>query len=232
MTPDVALLAGGLATRLGSVAQDTPKSLLSLAGQPFIGHQLSLLAAQGVARVLVCAGHLGEAIRARVADGAEWGLRVDYAFDGPQPLGTGGALKKALPLLSDPFCVLYGDSYLCAPLAPAWAALEASPRSDALMTVFRNEGRWDQSNVRFEDGRLLAYEKSRPDPAMRHIDYGLGVFRHRAFANEAGPRFDLAGLYGKLQAGGRLAALEVTERFYEIGSLAGLEETRRFLEGR
>lgn len=231
MSADVALLAGGLATRLGPLTRSTPKSLLDVAGRPFIEQQLRLFAAQGIARALVCAGHLGEAIQARIGDGAGLGIRVDYAFDGPRPLGTGGALKQALPQLSDPFYVVYGDSYLCEPMAPALAALQADPAADAVMTVYANEDRWDASNVRFKDGRIEAYDKSGREPGMRHIDYGLGVFRHRPLADEPAAAFDLAGLYARLLAQGRLKAHLAHERFYEIGSQAGLEETRRFLEG-
>lgn len=228
----VAILAGGLATRLRPLTETVPKALLDVGGEPFIAHQLRLLRANGIERVVVCAGYLGELIEAAVGDGAALGLRVAYAFDGPTLLGTAGALKRALPLLGEACFVLYGDSYLPCDYRAVQAAFEASGRL-ALMTVFRNDGRWDASNVEFVDGRLLAYDKRAPAPRMRHIDYGLGLFRRAAFdLVPAGEPSDLAVLYRRLLARGELAGHEVARRFYEIGSPAGLEETRRYLAGR
>lgn len=225
--PAVAILAGGLATRLGSLTEKTPKSLLQVAGQPFIHHQLQLLARLGVQDVVLCLGHLGERVQAFCGDGSAFGLKLSYSFDGPTLLGTGGALKQALPLLSDPFFVLYGDSYLDLALQPV---LDAYLRQGqpALMTVFKNDGRYDQSNVRFEGGRILGYAKGAPDAAQHHIDYGLGLLAKGALAQEP-PAFDLAAFYGKLVRTGQLAGYEVQQRFYEIGSAQGLAETDALL---
>jgi NDP-sugar pyrophosphorylase family protein len=228
----VAVLAGGMATRLGPLTRQTPKSLLNVAGRPFIDHQLRGLRRQGVRRVVVCLGHLGEMIVAVIGDGSQFGLEVVYSFDGPALRGTAGALRQALPLLGTEFFVLYGDSYLeC-----SYAAVQEAYRSAsklALMTVFANEGRWDTSNVEFRDGRILAYDKVARTPAMRFIDYGLGVFNQKALevVPETGS-CDLAAVYQEMLRRGELAGFEVTERFYEIGSAAGLAETRAHLAGR
>jgi NDP-sugar pyrophosphorylase family protein len=228
----VAILAGGLATRLGPLTRETPKCLLDVGGRPFIHHQLFRLRDQDVGRVVLCVGHLGEQVVEAVGDGSAFGLEVAYSFDGPELRGTAGAIRRALPLLGPAFFVLYGDSYLECRYADVQAAFEASGRL-ALMTVFRNEGRWDASNVEFRDGRILAYDKAARTPAMRHIDYGLGVLDRRAMevVPEAGA-FDLAAVYQELLRRGELAGFEVAERFYEIGSVAGLEETRGHLAGR
>jgi NDP-sugar pyrophosphorylase family protein len=228
----VAILGGGLATRLGSLAKATPKCLLEVAGRPFIEHQLRKLHGEGVRRVVLCLGHLGERVVEAVGDGSKYGLEVAYSFDGPELRGTAGAIRRALPLLGPAFFVLYGDSYLECHHAEVQAAFEASGKL-ALMTVFRNEGRWDTSNVEFRDGRILAYDKVNRTPAMRHIDYGLGVLDRRAM--EIGPEagaYDLAAVYQGMLRRGELAGFEVAERFYEIGSVAGLEETRAYLAGR
>lgn len=226
MMPPVAILAGGLATRLAPLSDAVPKSLVSVAGEPFIHHQLRLLAAQGVRDAVLCIGHLGPMIRDAL--GPAWGgIALRYSDDGAAPLGTGGAIRQALPLLGEEFLTLYGDSYLQMPIAPVVAAFRVSG-APALMTVFRNEGRWGRSNVRFEQGRLVAYDKHAPTPAMRHIDYGLGTFRASAFAM-CPDRFDLADHYAALAARGALAGFEATERFYEIGSPEGLAETDRLL---
>lgn len=228
----VAILAGGLATRLRPLTEKVPKALLPVNQEPFIAHQLRLLAASGVQRVVLCVGYLGGLIQELVGDGARFGLAVEYSFDGPVLLGTAGAVKMALPRLGGEFFVLYGDSYLPCDYRAVAASFQASGKK-ALMTVFRNEGQWDSSNVEFAAGRILTYDKRNPTERMRHIDYGLGVFRDSAFAGVAGNEpHDLAALYQQLLRRGELAGLEIRERFYEIGSAAGLRELSDFLAGR
>ena len=228
----VAVLAGGLATRLGPLARETPKCLLDVSGRPFIAHQLDLLRKQGIDRVVLCLGHLGEKVVETVGDGSAFGLEVVYSFDGPQPRGTAGAIKRALPLVGSPFFVLYGDSYLECSYRAVWQAHAASGKL-ALMTVFHNVGEWDTSNVEFHDGRIAAYDKVDRTDGMHYIDYGLGVFDHRAFdmVPESGS-CDLAVVYQEMLRNGQLAGFEVRTRFYEIGSVAGLLETRQHLAGR
>lgn len=225
----VAILAGGLATRLRPITEKIPKSLVDLNGEPFIAHQLRLLHSKGIRRVVLCVGFLGEKIREVIGDGNSFGLQVDYSFDGEKLLGTAGAIRKALPLLGPAFFVLYGDSYLVCD----YHAVEqefAAQKKLALMTVFCNEGKWDGSNVEFSNGRLLAYDKKNWTPRMHFIDYGLGVFSEEAFQQvPAGEARDLAQLYMDLLGEGQLAGMEVRERFYEIGSPAGLQETAQFL---
>jgi len=227
----VAILAGGLATRLRPVTETIPKSLVEVAGRPFAEHQLDWLRSQGIDRVVFSVAYRGEMIREALGDGSRWNLSIDYVFDGQPLLGTGGALKRALPALGDAFFVLYGDSLLTCDLAAVEKAFVTSGRM-GLMTVFRNDDRWDRSNVQFEDGRLFRYDKDKAHQTseMRHIDYGLGVLTARALAPFPADRpFDLAPVYQQLLAAGELAAVEVPDRFYEIGSPEGLEETRAFL---
>ncbi len=228
----VAILAGGLATRLHPITEKIPKSLLEVNGEPFVTHQLRLLRSNGIGRVVLCVGHLGALIRTAIGDGSALGLQVDYSFDEPALLGTAGAIRKALPQVGDPFFVMYGDSYLPCDYGAIAKNFE-SAGALGMMTVFRNEGKWDASNVEFEAGRILAYSKSNWTPRMRHIDYGLGVFRAGAFENlpllEA---CDLTQVYTDLLESNQLAAFEVHERFYEIGSPAGLRETAEFLAAR
>jgi NDP-sugar pyrophosphorylase family protein len=227
--PPLALLAGGLATRLGAATERLPKSLLEVAGRPFVAHQLDLLVEQGVQDVVICCGHLGGMIADFVGDGAGFGCRVRYSFDGSALLGTGGAIRNALPLLGPRFWVIYGDSYLTADFSSIRRAFDASGRV-ALMTIFKNEDRWDTSNVEFANGRIVRYSKSRCSAGMRHIDYGLGIYLAEAFADKPeGAAFDLSVVQNDLIARGAMAAFEVSERFYEIGSFRGLSETDAFL---
>ena len=225
----VVILAGGLATRLGNIARTQPKCMVDVAGQPFLFHQLHLLHAQGVRQAVICLGHLGEQVVQAVGRGSAFGLEIQYSFDGPTLVGTAGAIRRALPLLPDQFFVLYGDSYLTCPFAAVQQAFQTTGKS-SLMTVFENDQQWDTSNVNFQNGHILAYDKAHRTPQMKHIDYGLGLFSRTAF--EAIPEdhpTDLSSLYQDLLRNDQLAAFEVFERFYEIGSLAGLEETRKFI---
>jgi NDP-sugar pyrophosphorylase family protein len=225
----VAILAGGLATRLRPATEKIPKSLVDVNGEPFIAHQLRLLKANGVARVVLCVGFLGEMLRDAVNDGRAFGLEVKYSFDGSSLLGTAGALKRAVPLLGRAFLTLYGDSYLLCDYTGVAKVFEDSGKQ-ALMTVFHNEGQWDTSNVEFENGCILAYNKKEKTPRMKHIDYGLGTFTAKAFDRvPAEQAFDLADLYQAILADGELAGLEISQRFYEIGSPEGLAETSRFI---
>jgi NDP-sugar pyrophosphorylase family protein len=228
----VAILAGGLATRLRPITGKIPKSLISVAGKPFLAHQLELLRSRGLRRVVLCVGYLGEMIQRDFGDGSRFGVRLEYSFDGPKLLGTGGAIKHALPLLGGEFFVLYGDSYLPIEYRPV---AEFFHRSDKLgcMTVYRNEGRHDTSNVVFHNGQIAVYDKKNRTPEMQHIDYGLSLFKSAAFkAFSADKPFDLAEVMGKLVREGQLAGYEVHERFYEIGSPAGLAELETLLKSK
>jgi NDP-sugar pyrophosphorylase family protein len=232
MSLPVAILGGGVAARLGPVTDRIPKSLVEVAGRPFAEHQVELLAKSGLIDVVFLVSHLGDMIRQALGDGSRWGVRLRYVFDGPRRLGTGGAIRRALPDLGGSFLVLYGDSYLECDYGAFERAFIAGGKM-AAMTVCRNDGQWDRSNVLFTGSRIIRYDKERPGPEMRHIDYGLGAFRAAAFA--AWPldgRFDLASIYQDLLARDDLLGVEVPGRFYEIGSPAGLEETRRYLEAK
>jgi NDP-sugar pyrophosphorylase family protein len=225
----VAILAGGLATRLGPLTETIPKSLIPIDGEPFAAHQLRLLQRSGIQHVILCVGHLGKMIEQVIGDGSSFSLRTEYSYDGATLLGTAGAIKTALPKLGESFFVMYGDSYL--PCDYAGIEREFLWRGKSgLMTVFRNDGQWDASNVEFEEGRILAYSKKNRTSRMRYIDYGLGVFHAEAFAKTHAT--DLADLYAELLQSGELAAVEVRERFYEMGSPAGLKEMTKFLTQR
>jgi NDP-sugar pyrophosphorylase family protein len=232
MSLPVAILAGGLATRLRPVTASLPKALVEVAGRPFAAHQADLLKAQGLSDVVWLVGYRADQIEAALGDGSRWGMRFTYVHDGPVLLGTGGAIRHALPHLGPAFFVMYGDSYLECDFGAVERAFRAAGTS-ALMTVFRNEGRFDTSNVEFAGGRILRYDKAAPTPAMQHIDWGLGVFAASAFEGyPAGQWFDLARVYQDRLAAGDLSGYEVTSRFYEIGSPEGLAELRGRLTSR
>ena len=228
----VAILAGGFATRLRPITEKIPKSLIFVAGKPFLAHQLELLRSRGLRRVVLCVGHLGEMIQRDFGDGSQFGVRIDYSFDGPKLLGTGGAIKQALPLLGGNFFVLYGDSYLPIEYRPVADFFQHSDKLGC-MTVYRNEGRHDTSNVVFRNGQIEVYDKKNRTSEMKHIDYGLSLFKSAAFdLFPADKPFDLAEVMGKLVRERQLAGYEVHERFYEIGSPAGLAELETLLKSK
>ena len=223
MLPAV-ILAGGLATRLRPLTETIPKSLIEIQGEPFLAHQLRLLRGRGIREIVMCVGYLGEMVQQFAGDGERFGVHIQYSFDGPKLLGTGGAVRQALDLLGPAFFVFYGDSYLPCDYARVERVFEDSGKQ-GLMTVYRNEGQFDTSNVEFSEGRILAYDKVHLTPAMQYIDYGLGVFRREVFAGIAADEVcDLASIYQDLLAEGQLAACEIQERFYEIGSRQGIED--------
>ena len=224
----VAILAGGLGTRLLPITETIPKALVDVAGKPFIFRQLLYLKQQGISKVVICAGHLGEMIEAEVGNGDKFGISIDYSFDGGNLLGTGGALKKALPMLGEQFFVLYGDSFLPINFLQIEDAFMIQEKP-ALMTVYKNFGQWDNSNVQFENQLILEYNKRTPNQSMNHIDYGLGILKSSLFYNHTdNSPFDLADVYQKLSLNGDLMGFEVHDRFYEIGSHQGLKDTNQY----
>jgi NDP-sugar pyrophosphorylase family protein len=212
-----------------------PKALIPVGGVPFAGRQLDWLSQEGVDHVVYCIGYRGDLIREYVGSGIRWGLGVDFVDEGEELKGTAGALRLALDkgVLRDGFFVLYGDSYLPIALDPVWQAF-AESRLPALMTVLHNEGRWDQSNAVVEDGLVTTYDKSpRSDVMLEWIDYGLSALE-RSLIGDRVPHsavVDLADLYRDLSADRLLAAFQVHNRFFEIGSPAGLSDLERHLSG-
>jgi NDP-sugar pyrophosphorylase family protein len=219
----VAILAGGLGTRLGALTERRPKSMVPVHGRPFLEHQIALLREHGVTDVVLCVGHLSDAIREHVGDGARFGVRARYSDEGDRRLGTAGALRWAEPLLADRFFVLFGDSYLTLDYRAVMQAFEACGRA-ALMVVWKNDG-YERSDIALDGDRVAAYG---PSPAATHVNYGLSVVRRDALAGmTAGRAYSLQEFLAPLIAGRELGAFEVGHRYYEIGSPRGLDEFAR-----
>lgn len=226
----IAILSGGLATRLHPITKTIPKSLVEVAGEPFIVHQLRELARQGIKDVVLCVGYFGEQIEEFVQDGTEYGLCVRYSYETNKLLGTGGAIKNALSLLGEAFFVLYGDSWLKIDFQSVYQSFQQRDCL-ALITVFRNDSQWDTSNVEIEEGHIKLYSKTRPNYRMTHIDYGLGILKYDLFETyKEGAVFDLADIYESLSESGNLFFFEATHRFYEIGSHVGLAELNYLMQ--
>src|SRR3989442_7596918 len=196
MVDTVAILSGGMANRLRPLTNRVPKALVEVAGKLFVDRQLTLLQSKGIRRVILCVGHLGEKIERVIGNGKDWGLKVEYSYDGPELLGTAGALLKARSYLGDLFWVLYGDSYLDFDYARAADYFEQEGEGKlGLMTVFANRNKWDKSNVVFANGEILQYDKNRQTPEMDHIDYGAAILRQGALDLITQCPYDLASLY-------------------------------------
>jgi NDP-sugar pyrophosphorylase family protein len=227
------ILAGGLGTRMRPLTDLCPKTLLPVAGHPFAWHQMHWLAAQGIDDVVYCIAHQGQQIRQYWATEPAPVRALRYVDEGAELRGTGGALRLALDerVLDESFFVLYGDSFLPVEFAPVWSAFEASG-GRALMTVLKNRGRWDRSNVIYDGGRVVLYSKTADPPTqarMQYIDYGLSVLRRDVIGDIAETVFDLSSVFHRLSIEGQLAGYEVTQRFYEIGSPEGLRDLERYL---
>jgi NDP-sugar pyrophosphorylase family protein len=228
------ILAGGLGTRLGHRTADRPKAMVEVAGEPFIRHQLRLLADGGIDDVVICVGYRGVLLEDEVDRHTPPGMAVRCISDGQKLRGTAGAIRRVVEhgLTNEHFAVLYGDSYLTVDYADVTSSFDED-RYDGLMTVWRNET-VDESNAGVGDGRVVVYRKG-PNrsnhPCMNHIDYGLGIVSSDALLELVPPGvpYDLADVYESMAANGRLQAYEVEHRYYEIGSESGLAELDRLL---
>lgn len=226
--PTVCILAGGLGTRLGVGSLQKPKALTDVAGEPFLSRQLRLIANCGAQNVVLCVGHLGQVIEEQIGN-RKFGLDIRYSYDSEGLDGTLGAIRRARSLLENRFLVLYGDTYLridYGEFASAWM----DSGLGGGMSVLRNEGRWDTSNVVYADGRVLRYDKCVSDPEMKWIDYGLGALRSDVLDFVGDDKHDLASLYGELARRSQLFGFLATKRFYEIGTPVSLAETTAFFK--
>lgn len=226
MNDQVVILAGGLATRLRPITETIPKAMVEIEGKPFIQHQIELLRKNGLTRFVICAGYLGEQIEQFLGDGSAFDVEVRYSYDGDRLLGTGGALKKALDLLDESFMVLYGDAYLDIDYQDVSKHFHRN-KATALMTIYYNDNQWDKSNVVFNNGNIMLYDKKQIIPEMNYIDYGLGILKKALLTSIPQNEFyDLADLYTQLSHQNQLLGYQVNKRFYEIGSFSGLDDMK------
>ena len=222
------ILAGGMATRLHPVTLSIPKSLIDINGTPFILHQLKLIQNSGVKNVVLCLGNLGKPIENLLGDKFGESVNIQYSYDGDTLLGTGGAILKAFPILSDPFMIIYGDSYLDIDYIEILNYFNDFDKL-GLMAVLKNQNKWDKSNIVFRDGNIIRYDKVN-DPEFDHIDYGFSILRKDAFAEFLSREcFDLKDVFKNLISKKQLLGYEVHNRFYEIGSFSGIEELKNLL---
>lgn len=224
------ILAGGRGERLRPLTDAVPKPLVRVAGRPFLDFLLGFLRGQGVSDVVLLTGYLSGMIERHVGDGASFGMRIRCARE-KKPLGTGGALKGALPLLAEEFLFLNGDTLLpldCRALLPALAPFAA------LLSAFPALGTGRTPNLKLGAlGRVAGYARA-GGGGFTHVDAGAGLFR-RAIADHF-PSRDVFSLeedvYPRLIERGLLGAFPAAEDFYDIGTPAGMKRFEEFVRGR
>lgn len=222
------LLAGGMATRLYPVTLKIPKSLIDINGKPYIRHQIDLIKSKGIKNIVLCLGNLSGPIEEYLGNGSSDSINIQYSYDGETLLGTGGAIRKALPFLSDPFMVMYGDSYLNIEYIDIMDYFNNFSKL-GLMVVLKNENKWDKSNIIFKEGKIVKYDKV-DDVEFDYIDYGFSILRKNALTPYLNKdKFDLKDIFKDLISKDEMLGYEVYNRFYEIGSFQGIEETKNYL---
>ncbi len=221
----VVVMMGGLGTRLKEYTEDRPKPLVPVNDRPFFDYEFSLLRNAGFRKFVFCVGYRADMIRDYFGDGTKYGVRIIYSEDetGPEAklLGTGGAIRKALPYLEENFLVTYADSFMDIDYNEVIYryAYAKTDGCRSLMTLYHNFGKYDTSNVIYEDGKLLLYDKNQHSDRMQYIDYGISMFERSLFkVYPENVRFDLADIQHDLSVRGMLYGLTVSKRFYEIGS--------------
>jgi N-acetyl-alpha-D-muramate 1-phosphate uridylyltransferase len=225
----IAILCAGLGTRLYPITKTLPKSMIEIAGKPFISHQLEILKNNNFTDVCICVGYLGDQI-VNFVNSKNFGLNITFAYDGEYLLGTAGSIKKALPLLGDNFFVIYGDSYLELNYESIQQKFIDNKKL-ALMTIYKNDGKFDKSNVEYKDGKIISYSKENTK-GMMHIDYGVSVFNNHAFDGFTEHKFDLKEVFLKMLKEEQLSSYVAKNRFYEIGSFNGIRELNEYLKNK
>lgn len=231
----VVVLMGGLGTRLQERTKDCPKPLVKIGEKPFFEYQLEIMRQMGFRKFVFCVEYRAEQIEMYFGNGGRFGVQIQYSYDGEKMLGTGGAIRKALPFLEENFLLIYGDSFMDINYFEAIVRYQQGvcAGKKALMTVMRNKNRFDKSNVIFRNGEIVLYDKKTRQNNMEHIDYGVNIFQKSLFeAYSENEIFDLSDLQNELSKQGVLAGCEVTRRFYEIGTLASLQEFSDYVSRR
>ena len=222
-------MAGGLATRLRPITEKIPKGLVEIDGKPFLEYQIKLLKKYEIKDIILCIGYKGEMIEEYFGDGENFGVKISYSKES-KPLGTGGAIRKAFNKLGKNFIVMYGDAYLNFDYKDIISFYEKS-KGTAVLSVYKNKGKYDSSNVILDNNGKVLYDKSNPSSNMEYIDYGLSVLNKDLVKKYIPSQgfYDLADFYNEISKKELLLGYEVKERFYEIGSFGGLNEFKKYI---
>ena len=225
----VVVLMGGLGTRLGA---DIPKSMVDVRGVPFFHYQFDIMRGAGFRKFVFCVGKGAEEIEEYFGDGSDFNVEIVYSYDGDHLLGTGGAVRKALPLLEQNFMLIYGDSFMDVNYFDIIVKYLQS-ECWSLMTIMKNNNKYDVSNIECNNGIILDYSKDKPSLFMEYIDYGISIFNRSIFsAWPPDTKFDLSEVFTFLVKNHELASHIVGRRFYEIGTPAALQEFKDYANNR
>ena len=230
MSPQVVILAGGLARRLGSLTKEKPKSLILINNIPFIIHQLDYLKKQGIQKIHLCLGHFSDQILELLSKYSNLDLEISYSIDGDKQLGTGGAIKKALSFCEDNFFIQYGDTFLPINYIKVYEYFKALPNRQSIMCIYKNNNLYDNSNIIYQKNKIFKYDKNNFNEQMNYIDYGLSFIVKKDLLKYLNKDIiDLSEIYIKLIKEKMMMPYEVTQRFYEIGKIEGIKDTEYYL---
>lgn len=219
------ILCGGLATRLGNLASETPKSLLKINSKPFLFYQLRYLEKKGLKKVYLSVGHLSEKFYTFIQDYKFKNISIEVIEDGSTPLGTGGAVKKIIKKIKSPAFVLYGDSFVRINFFDMFVSYKEN--LGPLMAIYKNNNRYEKSNIYFDDKNIV-YRKNSSNERCDHIDYGVGIYRESDFEGTK-KSFDLSLIQEKYSKLKKLQYFYAIKRFYEIGTPESYEKAKTFL---
>ena len=219
------ILCGGLATRLGVLAKNIPKSMIDIEGKPFLQYQIENLRKNSIKDIVLCVGHLSEKIENYFRDGSKFGVNIKYSYDGDKPLGPIGAVKKAEEFLEDVFFIMYGDSYLSVDFQKVYSFFTQN-KKQALMVIYKNYDKYDKSNISVQNNIVTGYGEN----GAIHIDYGTSLLRKEALNNvPKNTMYTTGEFFSNLIKKNELLAFEAKKRFYHIGTPDSLEEFRNFI---
>lgn len=225
----VVIFCGGLATRLGSLSKHIPKSMIEVQGKPFLSYQLDQLKHHKITDVVLCVGHLSKHIQSYFKDGSDFGVHITYSYDTEKLLGPIGALKHAEPHLTSTFFTLYGDSYVFVNYKDIHSYFKEK-KAKALMTVYHNNDKYDQSNLVINNDRVIQYGGQKT-AKMTYIDYGVSLFHKSILDDIPNNAFcSTADFYTKVVQKHQLYAYEVDTRFYHIGTPTALTEFKTYIQ--
>lgn len=223
----IVILAGGLGTRMRPYTDKIPKAMLPVNDQAFVDYQMALFKNVGITKVVFCVGHLGEILEKHIGTGKRWGIKVLYSWEREKLLGTGGALKNAGNLLDTTFLLTWGDSFVRADYKAILNKHIAS-KFPISVAVFKNQNKWDKSNINYKEGKIVKYEKNSASTDLKYIDAGLSVFNRDFLMEIPEGIVTLDNIWKSLSLEGRLGGIEIKDRFYEIGSEKGFKEFIKF----
>jgi NDP-sugar pyrophosphorylase family protein len=218
----VAVLAGGLGTRLRPITDRLPKCMTPVGDKPFLYYLLQLFKEKGTDEVILCTGYLGEQIEEYFGNGKNMGLRLLYSRENGCLLGTGGALKLAEPILHDSLLVVNGDTYLNIDYKTIYEDFNMS-KAQALIVASQCPTDTCGDLAVDDNFNVTAYDKTNP-VGKDYVNAGVMGLKRDILA-EVNPAQVVsleADIFPNLISRGDVRACITAKQFYDIGSFSGL----------